>query len=369
MPDIIKLSRSTVEKYLSCPRCCVLDKKYQIKPPSLPFTLNIAVDNLCKNEFDYYRKIQEPHPLFIENGIDAVPFKHKDLELWRSNFQGIRYKSIEHNYDFGGAVDDIWQKKNGDLIIVDVKATSRNNFDWSETFNKYEYAKAYKRQLEMYQWLFKKNGFQVNDSFGRDQYFDQILFATGRTPNSKGLQIGSTGLKFGINNEVLVDKYSRSSIGSIYAIGDLTNRKQLTPVAIKEAMAFVETVFHKNPTYLDYNCIPTAIFTKPEMGTVGLSEELAVKRGPVDIFTTYFKPMKTGFAENEDKSFIKLVVCKKTDKVLGVHIVAPGAGEMIQMAAIALSMGATKKDFDNTLPVHPTLSEEIVTMQKPTRSS
>ena len=161
MKEIIKLSRSTVEKYLSCPRCCVLDKKYKIKPPSLPFTLNIAVDNLCKNEFDYYRKIQKPHPLFIEHGLDAVPFKHKDLELWRSNFQGIRYKSIEHNYDFGGAVDDIWQKKNGDLIIVDVKATSRNNFDWSETFDKYEYAKAYKRQLEMYQWLFKKNGFQV----------------------------------------------------------------------------------------------------------------------------------------------------------------------------------------------------------------
>ncbi|ABV49664.1 hypothetical protein P9215_00451 [Prochlorococcus marinus str. MIT 9215] len=161
MSEIIKLSRSTVEKYISCPRCCVLDKKYQIKPPSLPFTLNIAVDNLCKNEFDYYRKIQEPHPLFIQHDIDAVPFKHRDLESWRSNFQGIRYKSIEHNFDFGGAVDDIWQKKNGDLIIIDVKATSRNNFDWPETFKKYEYAKAYKRQLEMYQWLFKKNGFQV----------------------------------------------------------------------------------------------------------------------------------------------------------------------------------------------------------------
>ena len=161
MNEIIKLSRSTVEKYLSCPRCCVLDKKYKIKPPSLPFTLNIAVDNLCKNEFDYYRNIQEPHPIFIKYGIDAVPFKHKDLERWRSNFQGIRYKSTEYNYDFGGAVDDIWQKKNGDLIIVDVKATSRNNFNWPETYEKYEYAKAYKRQLEMYQWLFKKNGFKV----------------------------------------------------------------------------------------------------------------------------------------------------------------------------------------------------------------
>ena len=151
MSEMIKLSRSTVEKYLNCPRCCVLDKKYQIKPPSLPFTLNIAVDHLCKNEFDYYRKIQEPHPVCIKHGINAVPFKHKDLERWRSNYQGIRYKSIEHNYDFGGAVDDIWQKKNGDLIIVDVKATSKNSFDWNETFKKYEYAKAYKRQLEMYQ--------------------------------------------------------------------------------------------------------------------------------------------------------------------------------------------------------------------------
>ena len=160
---MIKLSRSTVEKYLNCPRCCVLDKNHKIKPPSLPFTLNIAVDNLCKNEFDYYRKIQEPHPLFIENNIDAVPFKHKNIDIWRSNFQGIRYKSVEHDYDFGGAVDDLWQKKSGQLIIADVKATSRNHFDWEETFNKYEYAKAYKRQLEMYQWLFRKNGFQVAD--------------------------------------------------------------------------------------------------------------------------------------------------------------------------------------------------------------
>ena len=160
---MIKLSRSTVEKYLNCPRCCVLDKNHKIKPPSLPFTLNIAVDNLCKNEFDYYREIQEPHPLFIEHNIDAVPFKHKDIDVWRSNFKGIRYKSLEHNYDFGGAVDDVWQKKNGELIIADVKATSRNNFDWNETFNKYDYAKAYKRQLEMYQWLFRKNGFKVAD--------------------------------------------------------------------------------------------------------------------------------------------------------------------------------------------------------------
>ena len=161
MNEFIKLSRTTVEKYINCPRCCVLDKKYQIKPPSLPFSLNIAVDNLCKNEFDYYRKIGEPHPLCVKNGIDAIPFSHKDFNEWRNNYKGIRYKSEEHSFEFGGAIDDIWLKKNGELIIVDVKATSKNNFDWMETFNKYEYAKAYKRQLEMYQWLFKKNGFKV----------------------------------------------------------------------------------------------------------------------------------------------------------------------------------------------------------------
>ncbi len=158
---MIKLSRSTLEKYINCPRCCVLDKNHKIKPPSLPFTLNIAVDNLCKNEFDHYRKIQQPHPLFKIHNIDAVPFSHKDIDIWRNNFKGIRYKSTEHNYDFGGAVDDIWQKSNGELIIADVKATSRNNFDWNQTFNQYEYAKGYKRQLEIYQWLFRMNGFSV----------------------------------------------------------------------------------------------------------------------------------------------------------------------------------------------------------------
>ena len=161
MSSIIKLSRSTVEKFLNCPRCCVLEKKFKIRPPSLPFTLNIAVDNLCKNEFDYYRKLKKPHPLFLENNIDAIPFQHEKLDEWRSNFKGLRYISKEKNYNFGGAIDDVWQKSNGELIVADVKATSKNNFDWAETFNKYEYPKSYKRQLEMYQWLFKKNGFHV----------------------------------------------------------------------------------------------------------------------------------------------------------------------------------------------------------------
>ena len=161
MSNLIKLSRSTVESFINCPRCCVLEKKFKIRPPSLPFTLNIAVDNLCKSEFDYYRKVQKPHPLFLENQIDAVPFNHEKIDEWRNNFKGLRYRSETFYYDFGGAIDDIWEKDNGDLIVADVKATSKNNFDWQETFEKYQYPKAYKRQLEMYQWLLIKNGFKV----------------------------------------------------------------------------------------------------------------------------------------------------------------------------------------------------------------
>ena len=163
MTNLIKLSRLTVERYITCPRCCVLEKIYDIKPPSLPFTLNIAVDNLCKNEFDYYRELGEPHPLFHENNIDAIPFRHAEIVNWRNNYKGIRYHSVKNKYDFQGAIDDIWQKNNGELIIADIKATSRNHFNWNDTWNKYEYPKSYKRQLEMYQWLFKMNGFKVSN--------------------------------------------------------------------------------------------------------------------------------------------------------------------------------------------------------------
>jgi hypothetical protein len=157
---MVKISRYSVEKFINCPRCCVLEVKYKIRQNTIPFTLNIAVDNLCKNEFDHYREKQEPHPLFLEHDIDAVPFKHPDIDDWRNNFRGIRYISEEHQYNFGGAIDDVWQKPNGQLIISDVKTTAKQEFDWDETY-KYPYAKGYQRQLEMYQWLFKMNGYDV----------------------------------------------------------------------------------------------------------------------------------------------------------------------------------------------------------------
>ena len=161
---MIKLSRSAIEQYLNCKRCFILMYKYKVRLNTLPFTLNSAVDNLCKNEFDYYREKQEPHPLFLENNIDAVPFKHEEMDKWRNNFQGISYYDSGTDVHFYGAVDDVWVKPNGELILSDVKSTSKNNFDWEETWNKYEYPKGYRRQLEMYQWLFRKNGFKVSDT-------------------------------------------------------------------------------------------------------------------------------------------------------------------------------------------------------------
>ena len=159
---MIKISRYAVEKFLNCKRCFFLEQKHKVRLQSLPFTLNNAVDNLCKNEFDFYRRKQQPHPIFIENNIDAVPFNHPNMDDWRNNRKGINFVDLINKFNFYGAVDDVWIKPNGELIISDVKATSKKEFNWFETY-KYDYAKGYKRQIEMYQWLFRKNGFKVSN--------------------------------------------------------------------------------------------------------------------------------------------------------------------------------------------------------------
>jgi glutathione reductase (NADPH) len=207
----------------------------------------------------------------------------------------------------------------------------------------------------------------VKATNGQDGVYDQVLFATGRTPNTEDLGLDQAGVATGRRGEALVDAYSQTGVPSIYAIGDVTNRVQLTPVAIRDAMAFVETVFKGNPTKVDHELIPSAIFTQPEMGTIGLSEEAGSEQEEVEIYCTSFRPMQQAFAGRVDRVLMKLVVSKATRKVLGCHIVAPMAGEMIQMAGIAIKMGATKEDFDRTVAVHPTISEELVTMKTPVR--
>ncbi|HCP82213.1 MAG TPA: glutathione-disulfide reductase [Octadecabacter sp.] len=215
----------------------------------------------------------------------------------------------------------------------------------------------------------RDGGIWVKCTNGSEKIYDQVMFATGRTPNTDGLGLEAVGVDVGRKSEVVVDDYSQTKVPSIYAIGDVTNRVQLTPVAIREGMAFVETVFKGNPTKVDHALIPSAIFTQPEMGTVGLSEEAAAEQEPVEIYATSFRPMQSAFADRPDRVLMKLVVSKQSRKVLGCHIVSPHAGEMIQLAGIAIKMGATKEQFDATCAVHPTISEELVTMRDPVRTA
>lgn len=196
---------------------------------------------------------------------------------------------------------------------------------------------------------------------------DAVLFATGRRPSTGGLGLAELGVGLGKGGEVIVDRFSQSAVPSIHAIGDVTGRINLTPVAIREGMALVRTIFDGVPTPVDHDLVPVAVFTQPELGTVGLTEEEAAARGPYEIYATRFRPMRSAFAGSGATVLMKLVVDAQTRRVLGCHIVAPEAGEMIQLAAIAVKMGATKEDFDRTVAVHPTMAEEIVTLQRPVR--
>ena len=209
----------------------------------------------------------------------------------------------------------------------------------------------------------------VKATNGSEMLFDVVMYATGRAPNADDMGLEGLGVERGRKGEIVVDEYSQTAVPSIFAIGDVTDRVNLTPVAIREGMAFVETVFKGNPTPVDHDLIPTAIFTQPEMGTVGLSEEDAADQEPIEVYATSFKPMQKAFAGGTQRVLMKLIVSQATRKVLGCHIVAPGAGEMIQLAGIAVKMGATKEDFDRTVAVHPVMAEELVTMRQPVRTA
>jgi glutathione reductase (NADPH) len=192
-----------------------------------------------------------------------------------------------------------------------------------------------------------------------------VLFATGRMPNSKGLGLEAAGVKLGPLGEVLVDAYSKSSVESIHAIGDVTNRINLTPVATAEGMALARTLFRGEPTALDHDNVPTAVFANPNLATVGLSEEAARERhGKVQVYKTSFRSLKHSLTASEEKTFMKLVVDAASQRVVGAHMIGPEAGEIIQGVAIAVKLGATKAQFDATIGIHPTAAEEFVTMRE-----
>ncbi len=215
----------------------------------------------------------------------------------------------------------------------------------------------------------RDGGTWVKASTGHDASYDAVMFATGRAPNSDGLGLGDLGLELKRNGAIPVDDYSQTAIPSVFAVGDVTDRVNLTPVAIREGHAFADTVFGATPRAVDHSLIASAVFTQPELGTIGLSEEEARDREPIHVFCAAFRPMHSLFAGRNERVMMKLVVSQKTDRVLGCHIVGDHAGEMIQLAAVAIGMGATKADFDRTMAVHPTMAEELVTMRNPVRSS
>jgi glutathione reductase (NADPH) len=210
-------------------------------------------------------------------------------------------------------------------------------------------------------------GILAHGSDGSAREFDLVLYATGRRPNAAGLGLEALGVGFTPEGAVMVDDWSQTAVPSIYAVGDVTNRVNLTPVAIREGHAFADTVFGGRPVKFDHSLIASAVFTQPELGTVGLTEAQAAALGPCEVYSATFRPMRTLFAGRQDRMLMKLLVSAETQKVLGCHIVGDGAGEMIQLAAVAIGMGATKADFDRTVAVHPTAAEELVTMRKPTR--
>jgi glutathione reductase (NADPH) len=193
---------------------------------------------------------------------------------------------------------------------------------------------------------------------------DKLLLAWGRSPNTEGLGLERAGVITGKNGRVEVDSYSRTTAPNIFAVGDVTDRLQLTPVAIHEAMCFVKTVFQDTPTHPDHALVPTGVFTTPEIGTVGISEATALNHGhAIDVYKSTFRPMKFTLAGGGDRMMMKLIVDQKTDKVLGCHLFGPDASEIVQIVAVAMKMGATKAQFDATVALHPSAAEELVTMR------
>ncbi|MDN5786285.1 glutathione-disulfide reductase [Pseudorhodobacter sp.] len=207
------------------------------------------------------------------------------------------------------------------------------------------------------------DGIRAMAEDGSAGVFDKVLFATGRNPNSAGLGLEALGVELGRNGQIVVDGFSQTAVPSIFAVGDVTDRIALTPVAIREGHAFADTVFGGLRRKVDHSLFASAVFTQPEIGTIGLTEEAARDSEAIEVYAANFRPMRTAFAGRDDKALMKLIVSQKSRKVLGCHIVGPGAGEMIQLVAIAVTMGATKEQFDATIAVHPTMAEELVTMR------
>lgn len=209
------------------------------------------------------------------------------------------------------------------------------------------------------------SGTSVHFTDGTDRNFGGVMFATGRAANIEGLHLEKAGVRITERGGIEVDQYAQTSAPSVYAVGDVSSRAALTPIAIREGAAFAETVYNNNPTTVDYGTIPTAVFTEPEVGTVGMAEHAAAEHGDIDVYVARFRPMMNTLSDKTERMMLKLITEKDGGRVLGCHLLGHGAAEMVQIVAIPIGMGATKADFDRTIALHPSAAEELVTFKAP----
>jgi glutathione reductase (NADPH) len=305
-----------------------------------------------------------PHPGADIAGLDHVISSNEALDLnelpRRILIQGGGYIAVEFAGIFAGLGSEVTLVYRGDNILRgfddDVREHLRGEME------KRGIRILTRRLVEAVEKV--DQGLCVSLSDHESVIVDQVMFATGRRPNVTGLGLERAGVALDDKGAIKVDKFSRSSVPNIYAVGDVTDRVNLTPVAIREGHAFADTVFGGKEIAVDHADIPTAVFSEPEVGVIGLTEAEARHRyARVDIYKTSFRPMKMTLAARDTRSFFKLVVDGESDRVLGCHIVGPDAGEMIQLVGIAIKMNATKADFDRVMAVHPTAAEELVTMR------
>jgi glutathione reductase (NADPH) len=211
-------------------------------------------------------------------------------------------------------------------------------------------------------------GYTLTTTGGDKIETDLVMYATGRKPNTRGLGLAEIGVALTDNGAVVVDEWQRSTtVANVYAVGDVTDRINLTPVAIAESRAIAETLYNNNPVSMDHRDVPSAVFSQPPIGTVGLTEEAARREyGEVDIYSARFKPMKNTLSGRDERTFMKLVVDARSDRVVGCHMLGPDAPEIVQGLAVAIKCGATKRQFDQTVGIHPSAAEEFVTMREKT---
>jgi glutathione reductase (NADPH) len=299
----------------------------------------------------------------IEHVISSNEVFHLPVQPKRILIQGGGYIALEFACIFAGLGTEVTVVYRGENILrgfdEDVRAHVRKEMEQAgiSVLTGCTVARVDKRD----------DGLTAQLSNGSSIAADQVMFAIGRNPNVANLGLEKAGVAIDPKSGgIAVNGFSQTSVPHIYAVGDVTHRLNLTPVAIREGHAFADSVFGKKPVRVDHADVPTAVFTQPEVGTVGLTEEQALAQfARVDIYKADFRPMKATLSGSQSRVLMKLVVDGESDRVLGCHIVGPEAGELIQIVGVAIKMKATKADFDATMAVHPTAAEELVTMRTP----